>query len=109
MARIIDGKKIAAETRMDIANRVAMFREKYGFAPVLSFNYNGLSSGETAQILNQNGVAVRGGLHCAPTAHKAVGTLEEGTVRVSVSVYNNAKEIEKLIYILSNEKILKKL
>jgi len=36
MARIIDGKKIAAETRMDIANRVAMFREKYGFAPGLA-------------------------------------------------------------------------
>ena len=67
--------------------------KKYGYAPVLSFNYKGLSSGETAKILSINGIAVRSGLHCAPIAHKSVGTLEEGTVRVSVSVYNNHKEI----------------
>lgn len=83
--------------------------KKYGYAPVLSFNYKGLSSGETAKILSINGIAVRSGLHCAPIAHKSVGTLEEGTVRVSVSVYNNHKEIEKLIYVLSDEKNFKKL
>ena len=36
-----------------------------------------------AQALAQLGIAVRAGLHCAPTAHKSAGTLETGTVRVS--------------------------
>lgn len=82
---------------------------KHGYAPVLSFNYKGLSSGETAEILSKKGIAVRGGLHCAPIAHKSAGTIEEGSVRVSVSVYNNHNEIEKLLWILSDEKNFKKL
>lgn len=38
---------------------------------------------ELAQALAQKGIAVRAGLHCAPTAHESAGTLETGTVRVS--------------------------
>ena len=38
---------------------------------------------EFAQLLAQRGIAVRAGLHCAPTAHESAGTLETGTVRVS--------------------------
>lgn len=36
-----------------------------------------------AQILADQGIAVRAGLHCAPFAHESAGTLETGTVRVS--------------------------
>ena len=38
---------------------------------------------EFAQKLAELGVAVRAGLHCAPTAHESAGTIETGTVRVS--------------------------
>ena len=38
---------------------------------------------EFAQKLAAQGIAVRAGLHCAPTAHESAGTLESGTVRVS--------------------------
>ena len=38
---------------------------------------------EFAQYLAQKGIAVRAGLHCAPTAHESAGTLETGTVRIS--------------------------
>ena len=38
---------------------------------------------EAAQILAQQGIAVRAGLHCAPMAHESAGTLQTGTVRVS--------------------------
>ena len=36
-----------------------------------------------AEQLGKMGIAVRAGLHCAPTAHESAGTLETGTVRVS--------------------------
>lgn len=36
-----------------------------------------------AQILADQGIAVRAGLHCAPLAHESAGTIETGTVRVS--------------------------
>ena len=38
---------------------------------------------EAADILAKQGIAVRAGLHCAPTAHESAGTLDTGTVRVS--------------------------
>lgn len=82
--------------------------KKYDYAPVLSFNFKGLTSGETAAILSKNGIAVRGGLHCAPTAHRAVGTLDIGTVRVSVATFNTQNEVKNLIALLGSEKMLKK-
>ena len=39
---------------------------------------------QAAEKLSREGVAVRAGLHCAPCAHESAGTLETGTVRVSI-------------------------
>lgn len=36
-----------------------------------------------AQLLAEQGIAVRAGLHCAPLAHESAGTLDTGTVRIS--------------------------
>lgn len=76
------------------------------YAPLLSFNVKGMDSSKAASILSQNGIAVRGGLHCSPFAHRQIGTLENGTVRVSVSSFNNQREIEALTKILG-AKLLK--
>ena len=51
-------------------------------AGVFSFD-PGFDSERAAGILAENGIAVRGGLHCAPAAHRAAGTLARGTVRIS--------------------------
>ena len=67
------------------------------YAPVLSFNVYGKNSAELAQYLSDRGIAVRGGLHCAPAAHRQIGTLGEGTVRVSVAAFNTPQEIKMLI------------
>lgn len=76
------------------------------YAPVLSFNVSGLTSNETAQFLDRNGVAVRAGLHCAPSAHKRMDTLENGTVRVSVSAFNSVNDILRLCELIKNVKKL---
>lgn len=44
----------------------------------------GMDCEEAADFLARQGFAVRSGLHCAPYAHESAGTLETGTVRVSV-------------------------
>ncbi len=74
--------------------------ERY-FVPVLSFNADGHDSEEIAAILNKNGIAVRAGLHCAPNAHEAMGTLEYGAVRISPSVFTSMNDMDRLAYILS--------
>lgn len=66
-------------------------------APVLSFNIQGKTSMETTQWLNQKGFALRGGLHCSPVAHRALGTIEDGTVRFSPSYYSTEQQVERFI------------
>lgn len=44
--------------------------------------------------LDAAGMAVRGGLHCAPSIHHWLGTLESGAVRASVGLYNTEQEID---------------
>ncbi len=74
---------------------------------VLPFNLKDCDSYRLSEFLNLNGVALRSGLHCAPTAHKAINTSQNGACRVSFSVYNNKQEIEKFCKILSNKNINK--
>lgn len=71
------------------------------FAPVLSFSIDNKSSEEVAAYLNRNSIAVRAGLHCAPLAHKKMQTIENGTVRVSPSVFTKESDIRKLIYAIN--------
>lgn len=50
-----------------------------------------------ADRLAEQGVAVRAGLHCAPLAHRTVGTEETGTLRFSASVFNTPEEAEAVL------------
>ncbi len=80
------------------------FPQKGVYAPVLSFNIEGVHSEFAAGVLNEKGIAVRAGLHCAPAAHKRLGTLETGTVRVAPSAFNTVKEADLLLKTLKNNK-----
>ena len=48
-----------------------------------------------AEQLGEYGIAVRTGLHCAPTAHRTAGTIETGTVRFSFSPFNTPQQIDR--------------
>ncbi len=67
-----------------------------GTAPVLSVNVEGMPSEQTARLLNDHGIAVRAGLHCAPLAHQRFGTLSTGTVRLAPSAFSTPEEAEKI-------------
>ena len=63
---------------------------------VVSCVFEGYSSDNIGQIFSEQNVAVRTGLHCAPYAHKFIGTFPAGTVRFSVSYFNSDEDFEKL-------------
>ena len=64
-------------------------------AAVVSLNIKDYDSSEIAYILDeQYDIMVRSGLHCAPLAHKTIGTLDQGVVRFSFSPFNTLEEIE---------------
>ena len=76
------------------------------FAPVVSFNIKDRKSEAVARFLGEKGIAVRGGFHCAPAAHRAVGTLADGTVRVSVAAFNTTDDIKALVMAVKKAKNL---
>ena len=80
----------------------------YGYAPVLSFNIKNYDSNDVADFLNKKGFALRAGLHCSPTAHKKIKTLNCGTVRFSPSIFNNVLEVNLLINAIKNLKLKQK-
>lgn len=63
---------------------------------VVSCLFEGYGSDSIGQILSEQNVAVRTGLHCAPTAHRFIGTFPAGTVRFSVSYFNSDEDFQKL-------------
>lgn len=63
---------------------------------VVSCLFDGYSSDNIGQVLNEQEIAVRTGLHCSPIAHEFFGTSPEGTVRFSVGYFNTDEDLEKL-------------
>ncbi|MGI5935255.1 MAG: aminotransferase class V-fold PLP-dependent enzyme [Oscillospiraceae bacterium] len=74
---------------------------------VFSVTVNGISCEAIAEALGEREVAVRAGLHCAPTAHRTAGTIETGTVRFSFSPFNTVADVEKASAIFAS--VIKKL
>ncbi len=63
---------------------------------ICSFNAKSISANSLAKELDRHGICVRAGLHCAPSAHRKLGTIDSGTVRVSLSYLNSKRDIDAL-------------
>ncbi|EJV0370541.1 cysteine desulfurase CsdA [Vibrio vulnificus] len=64
-------------------------------ASVITFVIDGVHHQDIATLLDQQGIAVRAGHHCAHPLMDALGI--KGTVRVSFAIYNTMQDVEKLI------------
>ena len=64
---------------------------------VVSVDFPGLDNAEAAFRLEKEfGIQARCGLHCAPLAHKTLGTFPQGTVRFSVNPLTRFEDIDYL-------------
>ncbi|MGQ9583792.1 MAG: aminotransferase class V-fold PLP-dependent enzyme [Anaerolineae bacterium] len=73
-------------------------RDPRSQAGVVSFTLEGWSPTEVAAILDASfDVAVRPGLHCAPDAHRTLGTFPAGTVRLSPGPFNTVDEMDQVV------------
>jgi len=68
--------------------------EKVG---VVSFVPAFMDCGELADRLSSAGFALRAGLHCAPSVHGWLGTLNSGACRASIGIYNTEEEVDRLL------------
>lgn len=90
--RFIDGALTLPDTRvvgkLDTQDRAA----------IVSLDFQKMDNAEVSFLLdNQYGVMTRCGLHCAPRAHKSLGTFPQGTVRFSFSHHNTPEEVDTCI------------
>ncbi|MGB8808257.1 MAG: family 2A encapsulin nanocompartment cargo protein cysteine desulfurase [Acinetobacter calcoaceticus] len=67
-------------------------------ASVMSFTLQGYSTEQVGKALNQHGIAVRSGHHCAQPILRRFGV--EQTVRPSLAFYNTTEEIDLLVSVL---------
>lgn len=68
----------------------------------ISFNIDNIDTAELSFILDSDyGIKNRSGLHCAPLAHKSIGSFPSGTVRLSLSYFNNKSDIDYTINSIS--------
>ena len=52
---------------------------------------------DTCRALGERDIALRTGLHCAPLAHRTAGTIDTGTVRLSVSAFSTREDIFRFL------------
>ena len=65
---------------------------------IVSFTAKDKHVSEVGLELDEDfGVLTRVGLHCAPAAHKTIGTFPEGTVRLAPGVFTTADDVKEAI------------
>ena len=72
-------------------------------AAVFSLDFLGMDNAEAAfRLETEYGILTRCGLHCAPAAHKALGTYPQGTVRFSPGPFTTDGEIQETLAAIRN-------
>ena len=77
--------------------RTFLARDPMAQSGVLSFQLEDMDCEQAGEQLGEAGFALRAGLHCAPLAHESAGTLDRGTIRASLSVFNTHREVERFL------------
>lgn len=100
-ARFLEGVKTIGGLRVagreDCHERVAVVS--------LDFTQMGLDNSDVAYKLDEEyGIMTRCGMHCAPRAHKTLGTFPQGTVRFAFGRENTQEEIDECIAALASLK-----
>ena len=69
-----------------------------GRVGVFSLDFPGKDNAEiTARLEEDFGILTRCGLHCAPSAHRTLGTFPRGTVRLSPGWFNTEEDIDRAL------------
>lgn len=86
-----------ADNLMNMDNVTVYGRKKRTGA--VAFNIGRFGSEEVSALIGKRAV-VRAGYHCAPLAHKALGTSKRGAVRTSFGFYSTMRDVEKITDII---------
>lgn len=68
--------------------------------PIASITIEEISPSDVGMVCNRAGICVRVGLHCAPVAHRTIGTFPQGTIRISPGYYTAEEEIDRFAEVI---------
>lgn len=75
---------------------------KANYVGIVSCIIDGISSDTAGQLFAERKIAVRTGLHCAPLAHKFIGTFPAGTIRFSTGFFTSDEDFDSLRQVLDD-------
>ena len=87
-------------TELDGIANITIYDREYDRVGAVGINIKDKKSNEIVQLLDDNDICTRGGIHCAILAHEALGTKEIGVVRISIGWMNKKEDIDALIEVL---------
>lgn len=87
-------------TELDGIANIIIYDREYDRVGAVGINIKDKKSHEIVQMLDNNDICTRGGIHCAILAHEALGTKEIGVVRISIGWMNEKEDIDALIEVL---------
>ena len=86
--------KLFIEKISNLKNVIIYGEKNIERGPVVSINIEGVPSSDLSAVLDEEyNICTRSGFHCAPLAHKYLGTYDYGCVRFSFGYFNTEEEI----------------
>jgi selenocysteine lyase/cysteine desulfurase len=71
-------------------------------SPLVSFIVEGWTVSDLAMELDRRDIACRAGLHCAPAAHRSIGTFKSGgALRLSPGFFSSGAEIDATLAVMA--------
>ena len=89
----------SAQKMLSDIPRVKIYLPEATKGSLLLLGFDGISPSNVAEKLSDRGICTRAGMHCAPMAHRALGTGGDA-LRISFSAMNTTTEVEAFAYIL---------
>ena len=97
----MDMARLLAEGLKELAPKIKTYlpEPKLHGTPIVLFNIGEADPGQIGFALDRTyGIAVRGGLHCAPSTHRVLGTIQQGgAVRLSPGPFTTAEDVETAV------------
>ncbi len=86
-----------AKNALSSLPRVKIYLPGENGGSIMLFNIEGIHCKDVGEYLDRQGICVRSGLHCAPLAHRRVGSYQSGGgVRVSFGAFSQKDDVERL-------------
>ena len=90
-----------AQELLSSLSNIHIYTPQY-IGAVMLFNLKNTSAENTGRELDRQGICVRSGFHCAPLAHRTLGTGSNGAVRISFGIYNTLSDVDTLYNVLKS-------